>query len=338
MVAGSMVVCASGTYEGVPYRLTYTSVGAIGGYGKPRCLQLSLPVDVALSTSFLSVLLRGENLKPKSFSWKASVNAINVTREFKPQVLVESEGLTYASQVFEVSQIIREPGKYLLRLSAETSRVVEVLSVSLVGVVPSPDVRVSMNYYSGILTLSKGESYSFHHPDEGLELGFEGVVEVPSRSAELAVRCGDERVFTQLVGLNELVLKRIPASPDGRCELFFRKNDSSRPLVVGDVLIYKPLTSTPQIRAEASVLDGREVVLRIRNDGGPLVGRVLVVVLCEGRTVTKGEVANLGSGRTEELRLILPEDLSGKEAYLRVIYNDVWGQDVRTLKLKTAQP
>ncbi|MEM0038725.1 MAG: hypothetical protein QXX81_02370 [Zestosphaera sp.] len=335
MVAGSMVVCTSGIYEGVPYRLTYTSLGAIGGYGKPRCAQLNLPVDTALSPSFLSILLKGEDLRPKSFSWKVSVNTINVTREFKPQILVESEGLTYASQTFDVTQIVREPGKYTLRLSAETSRVVEILSVSLVGLTPVPGVRVNMSYYSGVLTLSNGESYSFKHPAEGLELGFESVVEVPSKTAELAVGCGGERVFIQLVGLNELVLKKTPASPDGCCRLSLRRSDSTRPLVVGDVLIYRSLTPSPHIHTEASMVDGKEVLLQIRNGGGPLVGKVVVVVLCEGRVVAKSEVSDLRSGHVEELRLRTSEDLSGKEAYIRVIYNDVWGQDMKTLKLRT---
>ncbi|MEM2021426.1 MAG: hypothetical protein QXP80_04280 [Zestosphaera sp.] len=334
-MTGTLIKCASGVYKGSPFRLTYVMPGVIGGYGRPRHLQLILTVDEVLSSPFLSILLKGEDLKPRSLSWKVSVNSVNVTREFKPQVIVNLEGLTYASQVFDVSQIAREPGKYLVRLSTESSRIVEILSVSLVGVSPSVDAEVALRHYSGVLILSRGESYSLEHPEEGLELGVEGVIEMPSRGTEFIIKCGNEHVLTQLVGVNEVSLRGFTASPEGHCTLVHRGGDVTKPVVVSDLILYRPLTSGPQIHVEASLINAKEIQLTVRNEGGASLRRGLVVILREGRIVARSELNDLCPGDVKMLKLLSSEDLRGREVYVRVVYHDVWGQNVKTFKLRT---
>ncbi len=334
MTAGSLIKCASGVYRGSPFRLTYVMPGVIGGYGRPRHLQLTLSVDDVLSDSFLSILLKGEDLKPRSLSWKVSVNSVNVTREFKPQVIVNLEGITYASQVFDVSQIVREPGKYLIRLSTESSHVVEILSVSLVGVTPSVDAEVALRQYSGVLILSRGESYSLEHPEEGLGLGIEGVIEVPSRGTEFIIKCGGEHVLTQLVGVNEVSLRESTTSSE-RCTLVYRGGDVTKPVVVSDLILYRPLTSAPQIRVEASLINTKEIQLTVGNEGGASLRRGLAVILREGRVVARSELNDLRPGDVKMIRLLSCEDLRSKEVYVRLVYCDVWGQNVKTFKLRT---
>lgn len=332
---GELVKCASGTFRGLPYRTTHIMPGVIGGYGNPRSIQLSIPVDNRLDVSFLSVLLRGEDLRPKSLPWRISVNSVNITREFKPQVLVGLEGVVYALQVFDVSRIVKEAGKYLLKLSAETSKTIEVLSVSLVGVEESQDTEIAMDYYSGVLVLKKDEEYVFTHPSEGLELGVEIVGEVPSRTSEVAVVCGGEAVISQLIGVSEISLKKFQASQERRCSITLRKSNTSKPLILSDLLIYRPLTPAPQVSLEAFLVNNREIRVLIKNEGISRLSKALIVALSEGKTLSRNELRDLNAGETAEMKLISSEDLISKEIYIRLIYSNIWGQNIKTIKLKT---
>lgn len=327
--------CASGTFKGLPYRVTHRMPGVIGSYGNPRSIQLGISVDNRLDVSFLSILLRGEDLKPRSLPWKVSVNSVNITREYKPQILVSLEGVTYALQVFDVSQVIKEPGKYLLKLSAETSKAVEVLSVSLVGVEQVQDTEIAMDYYSGVLVLKKNEKYVFTHPREGLELGVDIVAEAPSKTSEVAVICGEEIVISQLIGVSEISLKKLQASQERSCSVELRRSDVPKPLVLSDLLVYRPLTPTPQVFLEASLISNKEILVLVRNEGVSRLSKALVVVLSEGRVLFRSELRDLKSGDTAEVRLASPEDLVGREIYVRLIYSDIWGQNIKTTKLKT---
>jgi len=335
LALGELIKCVSGTYKGLPYRVTHLMPGVIGGYGNPRSIQLSVSVDSRLSKSYVSILLRGEDLKPKSFPWRVSVNSVNITREFKPQVLVGLEKVTYALQIFDVSQIIKEPGKYLLKLSTETSKAIEVLSVSLVGVTESQDTEVLVDYYSGVLILKKGEEYVITHPCVGHELGVEMVAEFPSRTSEAALTCGDEALITQLIGVSEISLKKLKTSQECRCSITLRRSDVPKPLVLSDLLIYRPLTPSPQVSFDALLTGSKEILVSVRNEGVSRLDKALIIVLCEGRTLSRNELRNLGPGETAELKLTSPEDLSGREVYVRLVYADTWGQNIKTVKLKT---
>lgn len=333
---GELVKCASGKFKGLPYRATHVTLGVIGGYGNPRNVQLSIPVDNRLSVSFLSILLRGEDLRPKSIPWKISVNSVNITREFKPHVLVDLKEVMYALQVFDVSQIVREAGKYLLKLSVETSKAIEVLSVSLVGVEQSQDTEIVMDYYSGVLVLKKDEEYVFTHPHEGLELGIEIVGEVPSRTSEIVVACGEEAAVSQLIGVSEISLKKLRASQERRCSVMLRKNDTLKPLVLSDLLVYRPITPTPQVSFEASLINDREIRVLVKNEGASRLSKALIVALSEGKTLSRNELRDLNSGEVAEVVLTSSEDLLiGKEIYVRLIYSDIWGQKIKSTKLKT---
>ncbi len=335
MALGELIKCVSGAYRGLPYRVTHLMPGIIGGYGNPRSIQLSVSVDSKLSMSYISILLRGEDLKPKSFPWRVSVNSVNITREFKPQVLVGLEKVMYALQIFDVSQIIKEPGKYLLKLSTETSKAIEVLSVSLVGVAESHDTEVLVDYYSGVLILKKGEEYVITHPCVGHELGVEIVAEFPSRTSEVLLTCGNESPITQLIGVSEISLKKLKASQECRCSITLRRSDVPKPLILSDLLVYRPLTPSPQASFDAFLTDSKEILVSVRNEGVLRLDKALIIALCEGRTLSRNELRDLGPGETAELRLTSPEDLRGKEVYVRLVYADTWGQNVKTVKLKT---
>jgi len=338
LVLGELVKCASGTFKGLPYRITHIMPGVIGGYGNPKSIQLSTSVDNRLDVSYLSILLRGEDLRPKSFPWRVSVNSVNITREFKPQALVSLEGVVYALQVFDVSRIVKEAGKYLLKLSAETSKTIEVLSVSLVGVEQSQYAEIVMDYYSGVLTLKKGEEYTFVHPREGLELGVEIVAEVPSRTSEVVIACGEEAVISQLIGVSEISLKRFQASQEFKCSVSLSKSNTPKPLVLSDLLVYRPLTPAPQVSLEASLISNKEIRVLVKNEGSSRLSKALIVALSEGKTLSRNELRDLNIGETIEVKLASPEDLIGKEIYIRLIYSDIWGQNIKTIKLKTPNP
>ncbi|MEO3993765.1 MAG: hypothetical protein QN229_05645 [Desulfurococcaceae archaeon TW002] len=332
---GELMRCVSGTFKGLPYRVTYRMPGVIGSYGNPRNIQLSISVDNRLSVSFLSILLRGEDLKPKSLPWKVSINSVNITREYKPQISVSLEGVTYALQVFDVSQIIKEPGKYLLKLSAETSKTIEILAVSLVGVEQTQDTEIVMNYYSGVLVLKKNEKYFFTHPHEGLELGIDIIAEVPSKTSEVAIVCGEEVMTSQLIGISEISLKKLQASQKHMCSVELRKSDVPKPLVLSDLLVYRPLTPAPQVFLDAFLISNKEIRVLVKNEGLSRLSKALVVVLSEGKVLSRDELKDLKPGDTTELRLISPEDLISKEIYVKLIYSDIWGQNIKTTKLKT---
>ncbi|PUA33447.1 MAG: hypothetical protein B7O98_03235 [Zestosphaera tikiterensis] len=317
-------------------------LGKLGGPNNPKHLTSTIYVENVLSKAVLTLLVRGRDLKPRITPWKISLNDVTLSREFKPQTLLEFSDSTYALLAYEVTPIATNPGKYLLKISSETSETLEVLQASLTGVSESMNVLTAVSHYSGIVGLAPGESTAFELPDKGFSLGAYLSVKTPSKNSALVIEHGGIKSrYANLLEVDEVVIKDMTTAVDDKTlkikhEVLNNNNVGSlsvKTLLLSDVLIYKPLSRGPQLNLDLiKASDGRIEVL-VSNEGDVNAEKPQLVLLANGRLINKYVIDKLIPGEIKNLELKLSDNVNVSGLILRLIYNSVWGQTYKSVRL-----
>ncbi len=335
-----MFPCFKGEYKGVPYRYANLMLGSLGGPNNPKHLTSTIYVENVLKKAVLTVLVRGRDLRPKVMPWKISINDVTLSREFKPQMLLNLNDFTYALLAYEVSPIVTKSGKYLLKISSETSETLEVLQASLTGVSEAMDVLTAVSHYSGILGLTPGEHTTLELPNGGSSLGMYLSVKTPSKNSYVVIEHGSTVLkYTNLLEVDEVLVKDMKVTDDRTLRIKHEVLDnnvgssSSRVLLLSDVLIYRPFNKGPQLNLGLIKAGNGRFEISVSNEGDINAEKPQLVLLANGKLVSKYVIDTLMPGETRNLEITLPDKLDSSNLILRLIYNSVWGQTYKSIKL-----
>ncbi len=335
---GELIRYVSGIMEGLPYKLSVFPATVIGGYGNPKSTDVKLSVEYPLKNTLLNISVSGRNLAVRKLLWKVTLGTVTLVREFKPQVIIKSNDRSYASMVFDVAQILREPGKYELSISCESSESIRIDEVGLIGVIPLKGARVYMNYWAGEASITPGESYEFElkNTDKG-NIGLVMVFTMPSRNASLVVRIGENRIanVTGVVGTDEITLKEVQVPENAilnvehlkACVNYYPKN-----VMLHEVLSYIPLTPGPKIELDAR-LSGESVEAYLRNTGSSVAYNVVVVGISGGFMAFREVVESIMPGEEKSLSFRVTKKIVSP-FIIRAVYYGVWGQTIVSKRLK----
>ena len=338
MSTGELIRYISSVVEGLPYKLNVFPSTLVGGYGNPKTAVIKFSVEYPISNVLLNLSVSGKNLSRRRVIWKTVLKTVTLTREFKPQVLMSVDDEAYASIVFDVSQIVREPGRYELTISCESSESIKIDEVGLVGFIPTEGASVRLNYWAGVVALQPDDEYV-------MDLGnVEGVgkvsmiVTTPSRVAPISVKVPGKSVkVTGIIGTDEINVDGIPFGRSNNVLIvrheksemkYFPKN-----VILHEVLSYVPLKAGPKVEVSVRKTGEDEVEITVENTGTSVVKDVVIVGLSAGFAVFRRVVDNLVPGERRVLRFNIPKDRV-KSLIVRAIYYGVWGQTVVTRRLE----
>lgn len=326
--------------EGSPYKLTMTNNPIIGGRGHPRMMKQVFSLDTPINKTHLVISVSSNEI-PRNVLWKVTLNEVTLTREFKPQTYVTLKEGVLATQVFDVSHIVKGPGKYELTITCESSEAITVEAIDVVGMVPMKGVRSETIYKAGCVAINPSETH-----EEILKFGGEGrgnlilVLTTPSRNASVDIELNNIKLMNIVgqVGTDEVTMHDISLEHENLLKIMHNPpNIQYFPKIVKlhSLLVYRSIGHGPKIVIEeAELREDNKLYVKLANTGDAIAERVILVVISTGNILVRdiiNEVKPLDV--VEKEYSISPKKLS-QVAIVRGIYRGVSGQKMAEAKVK----
>jgi len=324
--------------EGSIYYYLIPSTTTLGGHGNPRSEVYTFTLEDKLVPSYLMLVASSIDFKG-NMVWKVSLNGITLTREFKPQTLIELDDKLYAMQVFDITQLTQTPGKYSLKITCESSEPVFIEALYMIGVMYRKDVRASLSMNAGVLGLKPGEEVNLKLklPKYKLNDSLILVYNSPSKRALVKLSIGDlEYNIKDKLGTSELSLNNILA----RCESKVLKITHEKPQItyypkyfkIFGYAIYSTNISGPEIKLkDLKVLSDEGVVkLLLTNEGDVEANNVIIVGIRMGEIVFRDLIKKFKP--KDIMERTYKVHFKANNLMLRVIYRGLRGQIIRTYK------
>jgi len=335
---GELIRYASGIMEGLPYKLSVFPAAVVGGYGNPKSTTIKLSVEYPLRNTLLNISVSGKNLAVRKLLWKVSLGTVTLVREFKPQVIIKYNDRSYASIVFDIAQILKEPGKYELTISCESSESVRIDEAGLMGIIPLSGASVYLNYWAGEATIVPGESYELElgNANEGTA-GLVMVFTMPSRNAPMTVYVDESKVtnVTGIVGIEEIALKEIPVPKNAVIRVKHLRtgvNYYPKGIMLHEIMSYIPLSPGPKIELDVRH-SGEDIEVYLRNTGSSVAFNVVVVGISGGFMVFREVVSSIMPNEEKSLLFRVTRKVMSP-FIVRAVYYGVWGQTIVSKRLK----
>ena len=336
MPNGELVQYLARRFNGVLHHTFLTLSSIVGGYGNPGTISGEVGVDKALDQALLTLVLSGNELRYRGFMWKVSFGRVTLTREFKPQSIINAGSKSQAIMVFDISTLTRSPDRFEVKISCESATPVRVETVSITGLSLLEGSEAEITYWGGPLALHSGEEIDLELPNKGLgEAELTISATMPSRSSKLWVMAGDNfsKVLDGIVATDFRAV-RIPLSRSSEHVTLKLSGGEgvSRKAFINELLFYRPIKPGPLLRLKA-VKEGCAVKLLVENVGTSTVKNALLVGISTGQLVFRELIPELRPGELREFKAT-PEANAVSPAIYRLIYEGVWGQAIEAVQVK----
>ncbi|MCD6084100.1 MAG: hypothetical protein J7J20_01015 [Desulfurococcales archaeon] len=339
MPRGNLIEYLNDEVQGLIHYTTISNPLVLGGYGNPRSGYTVFSIDNNLSTAFLVLSVLCKSV-PKNILWKVMLNGVTLVREFKPQLLEEWEEGVYAIQVFDVSQLLSEVGRYTLSVKCESSEAVSIESVTIFGIAPLENARTEVIFKAGQVGLKPSESVSIEAPMSSRDGAGKALItlSMPSRKAVVDVAINGRKVHTidGIVGVEEISIKNVRLGSKNNVTLLHRDTSLTyypRDVRIHNVLVYKLLVNGPKVSVEEASLSEGKLAIRLRNSGDVIARNVIIACLSAGEIFFRDVINALKPG--EEVAKEYNVPVKQKQAIVRVIYTGLLDQEVMTIKLRS---
>ena len=321
--------------KGCMYYHTIPSTTVLGGHGNPRSDSYGFYVDVALNPSLLALVVSSRGFSG-NMTWKVALNEVTLTREFKPQTIVEIDDRVYAVQVFDISNITRSPGMYNLRILCEAAEPISINSVFILGALKSGNISATLSVGVGVLAVKPGETASLklrqkRSPRNSLLL----IYDSPSRRAKVKLGIGGKELSVSgKVGTYELLLEDVNTD-----EIKVVHEQSQIPYYPKYFKIYGLLTYSTSIKGpdvevkDITISKDGKLHVTLTNTGDVSAINVLLVGMHMGEVVFRDVIKEIKPQTViERIYRVRPKY---DNTLVRLIYQGLNGQVVKTFRVKT---
>ncbi|MCI2414411.1 MAG: hypothetical protein MPF33_04030 [Candidatus Aramenus sp.] len=245
-----------------------------------------------------SYIVVGTETNNRLVKWRLWINNFSLTREFKPNYLVEYDGKVYAIHVFDVTHLVKQ-GKNEFVVTSISLEPLVVNFVSSVLMYNVPHFHTRFSAMAGTLILRPSESISFKNVERGYIL-----LKNPNRSslkvygdssliAEVSNSKDAEEIETNENRVISVVHDSRPSQP--KCPAFV-------------YLYYTAKTESPSIDLQVDgKVSNQRLFLSIENGSEIQLDKVLVNVMVNGITVHFRSFGEVKSKSRIDYEVLLPK-------------------------------
>jgi len=321
--------------KGYMYYHTIPSTTVLGGHGNPRSDSYGFYVDNALNPSLLALVVSSRGFSG-NMTWKVALNEVTLTREFKPQTIVEIDDRVYAVQVFDISNITRTSGMYNLRIVCEAAEPISINSVFILGALKSGNISATLSVGVGVLAVRPGEAISLKlGQKKSIRNSLLLIYDSPSRRAKIKLGVGGKELsISGKVGTYELLLEDVDAD-----EIKVMHKQSQLPYYPKYFKIYGLLTYSTSIKGpdvgvkDITISEDGKLHVTLTNTGDVSAINVLLIGMHMGEVVFRDMIKEI------KPQTVIERTYRVKPKYdntlVRLIYQGLNGQVVKTFRVKT---
>ncbi len=311
MPRGDLLEFIGSEVKGIIYHNNVLDEMKLGGRSYPRVGKYFIEVDETQLDELYLTIISVLNEPVNKVAWRVGIDGLNITREFKPQVVSESSiGSIYTAHVFDLSKVVKGGKTYTLIISCDSSKPVTIDGIELVGVKRVVEVSTEVSYSAGCVLLNPSESYSIkQHPSRLMPCNLSLYMNVPSRNALIDVTLNGNciKTLSNLLGLSNVQLSDPNLTYDGILSIRHRESAEAyhpRFVSIYSLLKYRTNCKGPEItmKLDGITFEGNEcrLSLIIRNEGDLTCENVMVVGLSASNILVRDVINSIRAG--EELR------------------------------------
>ena len=344
MVEGSLQLFGMESGSGEILYASNTYTAKLGGLSYPKKafipLDLRVPANSRIRRAYLEIAAVVPSIQHTK--WRIWISGKPVTREFKPQVSVDSEEGYYTKSVYDVTPFLinmEEHSRHVVSVYYEGSQPIVVDHVGLLLLLDTTDSMHSYTYLSGALLLPPASEKSIPielvSPPSNGDSTVRLIIKSPSKYAEARISLNGDEIarVTGVVGVEDLEL-RVPRLREKNVLTishvqggmsYFPKNLVVSTILCSTVFSHKPLL---EIRKIEHVVSGEEVEIRtlIANRGDAETEKTLLVVMEHGSPLGRVELEPVKPGETREASM----KIRVKKGYHVLTLRCIWSRRGKT--------
>ncbi|MEM0361432.1 MAG: hypothetical protein QXH57_02690 [Sulfolobales archaeon] len=343
MPKGDLLEFVRSEVRGVVYHNSILDEMRLGGRNYPRTGRYLIEVDEPQLDELYLTIVSILNEPVNKVMWKVSIDGLNITREFKPQVVNESSiGSIYATHVFDLSKIVRVGKTYALMITFDSSKPVIIDGIELIGVRRVEGVLTEVSYMAGCVLLNPSEAYSIKpSPSKPGPYNLSLFMNVPSRSAAVDITLNNMHLKTLngLLGLSNVQLPSLHLTQDG--VLIIKHKEATemyhpRFISIYSLLNYSMSCRGPEVTMTLDEIsckgDECNVSIIIRNEGDLTCDNVMVVGFSAGNILIRDVINAVRAGEEVRKNYRISARSADTRVVLKAIYRRFGRQFINEVK------
>lgn len=328
-------------YDGDIVISTIEASTSVGGFRNPRFRRIIIdipPVRIEKADKALLDIAITSAFNPLDIKWKLIFDDFTLTREFKPQILVEDNGSYYSKLIFDVTPIYRHNTRHILGVQFEGAEPLTIEHVNLIVFYPVEGALSSVTYLSGALLLRPGQETVLNVPVEAIEgEGFVKIIGVvPSRQARVKVFFNNELIgsLEGVLGVEEITSSPVNVDKDNIIRILHLPSTTKyypNSFRLSTIIVGKNNMPLPRITITNTRLEGNKLILELGNQGAVEPDRLILLVTHLGNIMYRNRLKPLKPGESRVMEIPLKRLRGGDQITIRV----VWGRLSKTEYIET---
>lgn len=322
MVTGSLEVVEEVQGRGVPawgYALGGPKVGSGPGASSKGALWLNLPVaGQRVERLLLSIGVFTDRETRPPISWKLVVDGVSVSRELRPQFMVETDDGYYMKAIYDVKpvlagRVVRQESHKIL-VFRDAVHPIRIADVLLYARFENEKARYSVSYYTGAVAMEPGDHYKV---DANLGRGFGGkrtagvLVHSPYHDSAFELVAGGSKP-ERAVGQGAHYIEASFSYTGSPVPVYLKYIDPGfkfypRIAVLTEVIAAEILAPAPEPRLyiESVEAEGSKITVRgvVENVGDDVLDSTMLVVLALGARLARKTLPPVEPGGKAEFTL-----------------------------------
>lgn len=314
---------------------------SVGGLRNPRFRKVILdipPVKMSKADKVLLDVSISTTFNPLNTKWKLLFDEFTLTREFKPQILVEDNGFYYSKLIFDLTPVYRHNTRHTLGVQFEGAEPITVEHVNLIIFYPVEGALSSITYLSGALLLKPGEETTLNvsiEPTEGE--GFIKIIGVvPSRQAKVKIFFNNKLIHTieGVLGVEEVTASPIDVNNENIVKIQHLPSATRyypNSFRLSTIIVGKNRIPRPQITISEANIEDNKLVIKIANQGTVEPDRLILLVTHLGSIMYRGRLKPLKPGEIELIEI----PLKGIRGCNNITIRAIWSKLSKTEFIET---
>lgn len=343
MTKGDLLGLIKDEVNGRIYHISISSQLRLGGRSYPRVGEYLLEVDEHPLDEVYLITATVSNEGLGKVSWRVGIDELSITREFKPQIVVECKGYVYTVHLFNLSKVVKGGKTYTLTISCDSPQPITIDGVELVGVKKDLGLVTEVDYRGGCILINQAENYVVQYNSKySGRVNTSILLNMPSKNAKVDIMLNENVVKTlnNYIGLVNTVINSFEPLGNSTLSIYHRDlGEKYHPPFISlySILRYKVNKEGPKISVVVNDVTHRgndiRIAVTLRNEGDLVCDALNLIALSGGNVVIRDVIKSLKPNEELFKSYSIDAKKVNKLVILRAIYRGLHGQEVSEVKL-----
>ncbi len=320
-------------YDGDVIISTALTQVSVGGFRNPRYQRIMLDTSLSRVKKIDKALLElaiTSPFNPLNSKWKLVFDGFTLTREFKPQLSVEENGVYHSKLLFDITPVIKPYNRHAVGVQFDGAQPLTIDHVNLLVFYPTSEVKTSVAYFSGMLLLKPGETVEIPiniEPIEGEDfLKVIGIV--PSKQAKIEFYLNGKMLnrFEGVIGVEEISYNNnIGVSSENKLRIAHLPAETKyypNMFRLSTIIIGKAKYSMPDMDIGNVRILEDSIEVEIRNNNNIKPDRVVLLAISLGNIIFRKKIEDFPENGVQVVRIPLNKNKAKiSPITLRIVWN-----------------